>query len=525
MNETLTLIYGYLHGMWRYRWSALVIAWIVALLGWPLVLSLPDQFSAKAVVYIDTTSVLKPLLKGLAPETDADDELRVMTRVLLSRENLMSVVRETDMDLAVDTAEEREELIEELAGSIQITGGGSGKKRWEAKTNIYEISYDGNAANRVYQVVSNLLNTMIEDTLSSSRTDTIAAQKFLDAQITTYEQRLTTAEQKLAEFKKENIGFMPDEKGGYYTRLQRAQEDVEKTGSELRLAERRYQELEKQLRGENPILGSGVYQSSKEQKIRQYQLQLDDLLNQFTKRHPDVRALQAKIKDLKNSKSAAGTTLAGFGDDAESNPVYQEVKVEFSKASVAVETLKIYLAERMDYVEKLKSSVDIIPEVEAQLAKLNRGYDVTRDRYLELLDRRESAQLAQNAGLSSSDISFRVIEPPVVPTKPAGPNRILFLITVLLVAMAAGLGWSLLRYLFSPSFIDLNQLERVTGIPVLGVVSLYLLPEHIRKRRLQLASFLTANLLLVLVFGAVMWFREPGVSIMGSYMGPLFTGI
>ncbi len=63
MSEQLTQIYGYLHGMWRYRWSALVIAWIVALLGWPLVFSLPDQFSAKAVVYIDTTSVLKPLLK------------------------------------------------------------------------------------------------------------------------------------------------------------------------------------------------------------------------------------------------------------------------------------------------------------------------------------------------------------------------------------------------------------------------------------------------------------------------------
>ena len=88
MNEQLTQIYGYLHGMWRYRWSALVIAWIVAIIGWPLVFSLPDQFSAKAVVYIDTSSALKPLLKGLAPETDTRDELQVMTRVLLSRETL-----------------------------------------------------------------------------------------------------------------------------------------------------------------------------------------------------------------------------------------------------------------------------------------------------------------------------------------------------------------------------------------------------------------------------------------------------
>ena len=79
MNEQITQLYGYLHGMWRYRWSALVIAWIVALLGWPLVFSLPDQFMAKTVVYVDTTSVLKPLLNGLAHEIDTRDRIQLRT--------------------------------------------------------------------------------------------------------------------------------------------------------------------------------------------------------------------------------------------------------------------------------------------------------------------------------------------------------------------------------------------------------------------------------------------------------------
>ena len=520
MNDQLTQIYGYLHGMWHYRWSALVIAWIVALAGWPLVFSLPDQFSSKAVVYIDTTSVLKPLLKGLAPETDANDELRVMTRVLLSRDNLMSVIRETDMDLEVDNAEEREALVEALAGSIHIEGGGSGKK-WEAKTNIYEISYTSRSPNRAYQVVSNLLNTMIEDTLSSTRTDTVIAKKFLDTQIIEYEKRLSIAEQKLAEFKKENVGFMPDEKGGYYMRLQRAQDSVESTRSALRLAERRSIELEKQLKGENPLISSGGYPTSKEQKISMYQAQLDELLNHFTDQHPDVKSIQSIIDDLKNNKAIDVDVAPGFGDSAEYNPVYQQVKVELSKAKVEVETLKIQLAEQTAYVEKLKSSIDIIPEVEARLAKLNRGYEVTRERYLELVERRESAQLAQSAGQSSSDISFRVIEPPIVPSKPSGPNRLLLLVGVLFAGFGAGLGWSFLRYMLQPTFIETNQLERVTGFPVLGVVSLYLSPAHKRKRRIQLASFLTANVILLLVFGAVLWFRQSGVSIMGS----LVTGI
>ena len=238
MNEQLTLIYGYLHGMWRYRWSALVIAWVVALIGWPLVFSLPDQFTAKTVVYVDTSSVLRPLLKGLAVETDSRDELRIMTRTLLSRENLLNVARESDMDLEVNSPAEREKLLENLSNLIKINGG---------KNKVYEISYKNSSANRSYQVVSSLLNTMIEGTLKTTRTDTVSAQKFLDTQIALYEERLSEAEQKLANFKKENVGFMPDARGGYYMRMQRAQDSVKETKTAIKLAERRYTELKNSL--------------------------------------------------------------------------------------------------------------------------------------------------------------------------------------------------------------------------------------------------------------------------------------
>lgn len=521
MNEQLTQIYGYLHGMWRYRWSALVIAWIVALIGWPVVFSLPSQYRANAVVYVDTSSVLKPLLKGLAPQTDSRDELKIIARVLLSRDNLMSVIRETDMDLGIDSLSEKEELIKKLVKAIELKGGGRGQQ-WSTKSNVYEIGYQNSSADRAYQVVSNLLNTMIEGTLSSSRTDSVSAQNFLDSQIAIYEERLSIAEQKLAVFKKENVGFMPDERGGYYIRLQRGQDSIEETISALRLAERRYSELTRQLRGENPILSNIGNQSANAKKIKEYQAQLELLSNQYTDQHPDVRALSEIINELKAAPDTGdiSTGETSGGDEYnEFNPVYQEVKVELSKASVEVETLKIQLKEQNKYVNKMRASIDVIPEVEAKLAKLNRGYEVTRERYLVLVERRESAQLAQSADQSSSDISFRVIEPPIVPAEPSGPNRALFLTGVLLLAFAAGLAWSFLRYILQPTFIDLTQLGKVTGLPVLGSVGLYLSPEHRKRRHLQLSSFVAATFLLVTVFGAVFLFRASGVALLASVTG------
>jgi polysaccharide chain length determinant protein (PEP-CTERM system associated) len=524
MDELIAQVYGYLHAMWRYRWSALLMAWLAALLGWLIVFSMPDQYNAKAVVYIDTSSVMKPLLKGLALETDAKDELNVMSRVLLSRENLLSVIRETDMDLEIHSPEARERLAEALAGSIVLKGGGSGKK-WEPKSNIYEISYQHSSADHVYQVVSKLLNTMIENTLNSSRTDTVMAQKFLVKQIADYEERLTIAEQHLAEFKKANIGFMPDEKGGYYVRLQSALASVENTRSALRLAERRRSELEKQLRGEKSLLGSESYEPASVAKLREYQQQLDELLKQYTEGYPDVQVLRSTIADLKANRDSgedeAPAAATGEGDTVEFNPVYQELKVEISKASVEVETLKIQLAERQGYVEKFQQSIDVIPEVEAKLAKLNRDYEITRQRYLDLVERRESARLAQDAGQTDSDINFRVIEPPIVPRRPSGPKRLLLLSGVLLAAMGAGLGWSLLRYLLQPTFIDLRQVRSKSGFPVLGPVSLYVSPEHKKKRRLQLVSFLSAAVLLLGVFGGVLWYRDTGTALVVSFItGP-----
>ena len=159
--------------------------------------------------------------------------------------------------------------------------------------------------------------------------------------------------------------------------------------------------------------------------------------------------------------------------------------------------------------------------MEARLAKLNRDYEVTRERYLDLVERRESARLAQDAGQTASDVTFRVIEPPIVPSRPSGPKRLLLLSGFLLVAVGAGLGWSFLRYLLQPTFTGLRQLSDNTGLPVLGSVSLYLSPQHRRKRRFQLASFLSVALLLVFVSGGVLWYRDLGTAVIGSFVSGL----
>ena len=338
------------------------------------------------------------------------------------------------------------------------------------------------------------------------------AQGFLDQQIKEYEKRLTEGEARLAEFKKKNVGFMPDEKGGYFASLRSAQADIDNTKSSLRLAQRRYAELRKQLSGEAPMMGDNGDNSSA-MKLRKYREQLSDLLAEYTEDHPDVQAVRAKIADLQ----AGGTGGAVTSDDEISeskyskyNPVYQELKVQESQARIEVSSLQIQLAEKQQRLQELQQSIDVIPQVEADLARLNRDYEVTRERYMSLVQRRESASLAQQVEQNNSDIFFRIVDAPIVPFFPSGPNRPLLLAGVLLVALGLGAAWCVLRFLLHPVFVDYRQLKKMIDLPVLGAISMQMGAVEIRGRRLRLASFFLALILMFGVFGAVLMYQQQG---------------
>jgi len=516
--EQINVLYGYLHGMWRYRWSALLIAWLVAMGGWLVVFAMPDQYDVSASLYVDTSSVLKPLLKGLTAESNPEDDIAVMTQLLTGRDSMLSVAHATGMDKNAQTPQSKERIAKNLARSISINNKSSGPGR---NYNIYEISYRSTSAELAYDVVSELLNTFVENAQKSGRADTQAAQNFLDEQIAEFEKRLREAEGRLADFKKKNAGAMPDEKGGYYERLQAVNQEIENTKLEIRQAQQRYSNLHKQLSGESPVLGRGGYgQSASAVKLRQYQEQLADMLTRFTSQHPDVQALRKRIADLEANMSTGSTDISSPGDNGKQqfNPVYQELKVQESQANIAVGTLQIRLAELQKSLEKLQQSVDTIPEVEAELSRLNRDYEVTRQRYLSLVERRESARLAEKVESDSSTFSIRVIDSPVVPILPTGPNRLLLLSGVFVAALAAAAGWALMLFFLFPTFVDYKQLRNMIDLPVLGSISLHIGPEEKKRRRAKLITFMLALGVLLGIFGGVMLYRDTGPVLVRAYM-------
>jgi len=530
MNQAVDKVIDELRGAWRFRWLAMTLAWAVCIVGWVVVFAMPDLYQATAKVYVDTRTVLRPLLDKLTVNTDVDSQLALVRQGMLGRPQLERVARETDIDLRASTPEARAALIDQIRSRIVIEGGGTGR---DTSGGLYVISYQDPNREKSIQVVEKLLNSFVEDTLGGNKEGSETAQRFLSKQIEEYEQRLSEAETRLAEFKKKNVGLMPGQTNGdYFSRLQNELEAVKKAESGVGIAMSRREELQRQLRGEVPFLAtagstgsnSGAATSDTSMRIQETQARLDELLLRFTDKHPDVLTTRETLEQLKKRREAEiaalrrGDAAAIANAGAASNPVYQSIQLALNQTEVEIAALRSEIGEHNRKVAELRSLVDTVPQVEAEFARLNRDYEVTREGYRELVDRLQKARLSERAD-ETGIVKFEVVDPPAAGFGPVAPNRIRLLAVVLAAGLAIGAGLAYLLHQLRPVFNNVRSLADITGLPVLGVVSMTFVDRNRMESRLRKLAFGGAGAALMMIFLCTIVFQSAGTRLMQRLLG------
>ena len=516
-------IITYLRGIWRFRWYAMTLAWIIALVGWAYVFKMPNEYKAEAKVLVDTDSLLRPLMRGLALDTNVSQRVQLMTQKLLSRPILEKVARKTDLDIKATTPEELSGIVRQLKSSIKVQG--------TRRQDFYTISATNSNPETAKTVVQALLTIFIEDTLGNTRQDTNVAEKFLVEQIKEYEARLVEAENRLKKFKQENIGNMPGQGGDYFHQMQSAQAQLEQARLELREAQNLRDELKRQLSGEEPVFGfSGstqtqqIYNHPLDQQISQLRNQIDELLLVYTDQHPNVISRKQKLAELEKEREKDLQKMPEPSTAAkpqlEANPVYQQLKISLGQAEARVSSLTVRAKEYENRVIELKDKVNTVPEIEAKLANLNRDYELNKKNYDTLVARLESVKLSEEVEQTGDDVKFETIEPPRVPTEPDGPNRLLLNSFALLGGLAIGVGLAFLLSQIRPAIYDRRTLKQVSGFPVFGVVTRFWTPEILFKKRIEFAVFITVAVVLVLVYSGVLLLEySSDISTFGNFTG------
>lgn len=501
--------------MWKYRWYGVAVSWLVGIVSAIVVLLMPDRFEASARIYVDTQSILKPLMSGLAVQPNVEQQVVMLSRTLISRPNVEKLVRMADLDLKSQSKSEQEATIDRVTKALSIQS--------TARDNLYTLAYRDKDPETAKRVVQSFVSIFVESSLGASRKDTATAATFINEQIKNYEAKLEEAEGRLKAFRLRNIELTAADGKDSAGRLSEMSAQLERARLELREAENARDAAEQQIEGERTKSANATTQSLLQEsalsvstpeidaRIEAQKRNLDALLQRYTDVHPDVLSVRKLIKDLEEQKRKevaelrkAGMASASNSSGAGASLAQQELMRMLAASKVQVAALRARVQEYSSRYAAALNAMKTSPQLEAEAAQLNRDYAIHKKNYEDLVARRESAAISGELDVASGVADFRLIDPPRASDKPVAPNRILLLAGALVASLAAGLFTCFVASQLRPVFHDAAELRGRSGLPILGVVSSLVTAGEKRRERVDLLRFGAATLGLVGAFAVGM---------------------
>ena len=513
MDELISQISTAAKGMWKHRWLGLLVAWVVTAIGSVIVLSVPDKYEATARIFVDTQSILKPLMSGLAIQPNIQQQVVMLSRTLINRPNVEKLVRMADLDLKSQSKESQDALIDGLMKTLEIRNLG--------QDNLYLLSYRDQNPDKAKRVIQSLVSIFVESKLGDTRKDSDTAKKFIDEQIKSYVTKLEEAETRLKQFKLRNLELQTADGKDMTGQIASVAAQLNQARLELREAENGRNEVRRQMEAEKSqtanITSSSLLQESAmsistpeiDARINGQKRNLDALLQRFTEAHPEVAGARRLIKELEEVKrkeviELRKTAMAYPTSSSTGSLANQELTRMLATSEVQVAALRARVGEYEARFNRAREMMKTAPQVEAEFTQLNRDYDNFKRNYNDLVSRRESAVLSGDLESAAGVADFRLIDPPRASPKPVAPNRLLLMPLALLAALFAGFASAFVASQLRAVFYDAYSLRDAVGLPLLGVVTLVLGESATHKARSELKKFLVASGGLLIVFGTGM---------------------
>ncbi len=509
MDLLLTQLYALARRIWKYRWLGLALGWAIGVVGVVVAFAVPNRFEASARIYVDTQSILKPLMANMTVQPNVNEQVGMLSRTLISRPNIEKLIRMADLDLKKQTKAEQEAQIEELTRALSISTLG--------RDNLYTLAFKHEDPDTAKRVVQALASIFVESSLGAARKDTATATTFINEQIKSYESKLEEAETRLKEFRLRNIAMMSGDGKDATSRLGDMRQQLDRARLELREAENARDAARAQMNGERVRSGDQTAQALMQDanvavatpeidaRIDALRRNMDGLLQRFTDQHPDVVITRRLIADLEEQKRREVAQLRKQAlnappGSAGGSMVQQEMSRMLATAEVQVAALRARVAEFQARYAQSIEAMKTAPQIEAELAQLNRDYAVHKRNYEDLVSKRESASMSSELDVASGVADFRLIDPPRVSPRPVSPNRFLLLAAGLAAALGVAVFTAFAASQLRPVFFDPNELRNATELPILGVVSRIMSDAELRRRRSDRVRVIVASGGLVLMY-------------------------
>jgi polysaccharide chain length determinant protein (PEP-CTERM system associated) len=467
----------------RRRWWLILLSAILGpAIGYAVALALPSSYTSQTLVLVEQQRVPDTFVASVITEELAA-RLGTMQEQILSRTRLQPIIEKFGLFKNKVGRVPMEDLVNDMRDAIElkpVVSAASARSRDRDMPGFY-LSFTADNPRVAQQVCAEITSMFIEENLRIREQSAQGTTSFLDAQLADAKRQLDEQDARLAQFKRKNIGGLPDETqtnlnllmtlntrlDAVTQALNRAQQDKVYTGS-LLAQEVAALQASKDSGSSRP--------ETDQQRLEAMEKELLALQARYTSDHPDVLKLRDSIEQLKKERREA--VGVGDGKAAEvaqgaAGPEPPQILVLRSQLHAYDEAIKQYTREQerlKEQVRLFQSRIQLSPLVEQEYKQLTRDYDMALRFYNELLAKRNQSEMATNLERRQQGEQFRVMDPANLPEEPTFPNRPLFAAGGFGIGLTVGLGLALLLEFLTKVIRTEMDVDSYLHLPTLALL-------------------------------------------------------
>lgn len=499
--------------VWKHKLLVGLVTSVVTLVAAAVIYRLPAVYRSEAVVLVDSQKIPEKFVASTV-QVGLQDSLSAISQQVLSSGQLQKIIDSLGLYQDERGRKTPEEILDRMRnGDLTITleRGLSG-----ARSGAFRIAYEGGDPKVVAEVVTRITDLFIRANSENREQRAVGTSEFIDEQLKQAKQMLDKQEASLSLFKTKFNGQLPQQEAamlGALNRLQaefqanedainRAQQNRILLQNSLQLAEASVTSTARALaaprprpvtRAEVPVVAAVAAPRSSD-LIR---VKLTAAETRYTDGHPEIKRLKAELSRALSEEAqadaaeknrlpaaAAPTRIAAatppetpeVADPAAALPTQADLSRDRDRVTTTrtqIELLDREVANRNTERQRIQreiggyqSRVDGLPLREQQMLGLSRDYETWKANYRSLLDKKMSAEMAEDMERGNQSERFTVADPAHVPSTPVKPRRPVYTAAAGLLAFALGLGLAL--FIELRRGVVLGEWELPAGYPVMG---------------------------------------------------------
>ncbi|HTQ58611.1 MAG TPA: Wzz/FepE/Etk N-terminal domain-containing protein [Candidatus Solibacter sp.] len=460
----------------KHWWIPVLTTTLLAAAGFAATLVLPKKFKSTTVVLVEQPTVPIDIVKPVVND-DLNHRLSSMSEQVLSRTRLQSVIEKLNLYPGNQSLASKEDAVDRLRKTItvELMQPMNGSDNRQPPGFHVSVTYDN--PHLAQQICTEITSMFMEQNVRRREQQSSATTDFLSQQLDEAKAKLDEQDAKLAEFKRKNIGALPEEEQtnlnlltGLNTQLDAATQGIsraqqEKVATETMLSSQESLWKATQTGQQNP--------ETQEQQLAALQDQLTVLLAKYTPEHPDVIKLKAQIAEMKKKIDAdplPKANPAGTQTATHEPPQLQQLRAKLKQDEIIIADLMKRQNQIQEQIRILQGRVQASPLVEQQFKEMTRSHQSALDFYNDLLKKRDTSAMATDLEHQQESETFRVLDPPSLPESPSFPKPLLFVGGGLGAGLALGVAIMYLLAMMDKAMYSERDVELCLKVPVLAMI-------------------------------------------------------